>query len=121
MKICNLNYLKTISPDPQFVINMVQLFLKNVPQSLKIMNSCLIDSEWHEMEHQAHKIKSHFDCMGIKKEFRDLVKQIEDYAKLQEQLHLIPGLLVEIEQLFLQASKELTEDLNKNYGKTQPI
>lgn len=117
MKICNLNYLKSISPDnPQFVIDMVQLFLKNVPQSLKVMNSCLIDSEWHGMEHHAHKIKSHFDCMGIKKEFRDSVKQIEDYAKLQEQLHLIPGLLEKIELLFLQASQELTEDLSKNYG-----
>lgn len=115
MKLCNFNYLKSISPDnPKFVREMIQLFLKNVPLFIDTINTCLTSSDWDGVQHSAHKIKSHFDCMGIPKDYRDTVKQIEDYAQHQKHLDLIPGLMLKLEGTIQQAYKELETELNEN-------
>lgn len=117
MKLCNLNYLRTISPgNPKFIVEMIQLYLKNIPVSFQAMNNCLITADWKSMQNHAHKLISYFDCMGMPKEYRDTAKQIEDYASNLEHLGLIPNLLLKIENVFPQARKELEEELNKNFG-----
>ncbi len=115
MKLCNLNYLKSISPDNmEFERQMIQLFLKNVPIAYQAMNNSLINSDWDIMQHNAHKLKSHFDCVGLPVEFRETAKQIEEYAQNKVHLELIPNLLKKLESETQLAFKELEEELNKN-------
>lgn len=115
MKLCNFNYLNSISPDnPKFVREMIQLFLKNVPLFIGTMKTCQVSSNWDGLQHSAHKIKSHFDCMGIPKEYRDMVRKIEEYAQHQKHLDLIPDLMVKLEGATQQAYKELETELNEN-------
>ncbi len=114
MKFCNLDYLKSISPDnPKFMKEMIQLFLKKVPQSIEEMNKFLIAADWHNLGEHAHKIKSNIQTMGIKKEILDAAKQIEDNCKYQKHLDLMPSLLLEIETEFNEVYKELEKELSR--------
>jgi len=118
MKICNLTYLNSISPDnPKFVRDMMLLFLKNVRIAYEEMNASLITSNWKSIHEHAHKLKSHFDCVGLPKEFREKAKQIEDYTQQLNHLELIPGLLNNLESETQSVFKELEEELNKNLEK----
>ncbi|MES2590853.1 MAG: hypothetical protein V4608_03125 [Bacteroidota bacterium] len=116
MKLCSLNYLKSISPNnPKFVKDMILIFINNVPVSVKAMNDSLITSNWKELQHHAHKIRSHMDCVEIPKEYVNIAKEIEESAKQQQNLDLIAGLLLTLESVFQQAYQELDEELEKNY------
>ena len=112
MKLSNLDYVKSISPNnPKFVKEMIKIFLKQVPVSVKAMNKCVADSDWNGLQDYAHKIKSHVDCMGMPAEYREVAKNIEDYARTREHLDLIPGLLLKIETAFQHVYKELKVEL----------
>ncbi len=116
MKLCNFKYLKSISPDDEkFVTQMIQLFLKNVPVSVEAMKNFTITKDWNSLQHHAHKIRSDINCMGIPKQYGNIAKQIEEYAKLQENFDLIEGLVLKLEVVLSQAYVELKEELN-NYG-----
>lgn len=115
MKLCNLTYLNSISPDnTEFVRDMILLFLKNVRNAYEEMNASLITSDWNLIHEHAHKLKSHFDCVGLPQEFRETAKQIEEYTQQHNHLELIPGLLKKLETETQQAFKELEEELKKN-------
>lgn len=116
MELCNFKYLKSISPDDEkFVTQMIQLFLKNVPVSVEAMKKFKITKDWNSLQHHAHKIRSDINCMGMPKAYGNMAKQIEEYAKLQENFDLIPDLVLTLETILLHAYIELEEELNK-YG-----
>lgn len=116
MEICNFKYLRSISPnDEQFVTQMIQLFLKNVPVSIEVMKNFNITGDWNSLLHHSHKIRSDINCMGIPKAYANIAKQIEEYAKLKENFDLIPGLVLTLETILLQAYIELEKELN-TYG-----
>ncbi len=113
MEICNLNYLKSVSPNnPKFITDMIQLFLKNAPPALAAINRSLTIKDWGTIQFHAHKLRSHIDCIGISKEYTDMARQIEEYAKQQENINSITGLLQKLENVFEQAYIELREELN---------
>lgn len=117
MKIYDLNYLKSLSPaNPKFMVEVIQLFLKQVPVFIEELNKHHSNSDWTGMQYNAHKIGSHFDNLGIQKEYRDIARQIEEYAKLKENSDLIPALLIKLESSLKQADEELSEELEKNYN-----
>lgn len=117
MKIYDLNYLKSLSPDnPQFIVEIIQQFLKQVPLFIEELNKHHSSSDWAGLQFNAHKIGSHFDCLGIQKEYRDVARKIEEYAKLKENSDSIPGLLIKLKNSLQQANKELNEELKKNYN-----
>ncbi|MES2394775.1 MAG: hypothetical protein V4549_02160 [Bacteroidota bacterium] len=116
MEICNFKYLRSISPnDETFVTQMIRLFLKNVPVSIEAMKNFKITRDWNSLQHHSHKIRSDINCMGIPKAYGNIAKQIEEYAKLQENFDLIPSLVLTLETILLQAHIELEEELN-SYG-----
>jgi tRNA U34 2-thiouridine synthase MnmA/TrmU len=116
MKICNLTYLKSLSPgNPEFIVEIINLFVKQVPLSIEEINKSLAKADWSTIQYHAHKIASQFDCMGIQKEFKDDIYKIEEYAKLKENVHLIPCLLIKVEETLKVTYKELNEELTKDY------
>lgn len=113
MKICNLNYLKSISPsNPKFIADMIQLFLKNAPPAIAAIKSSLPTKDWGTIQFHAHKLRSHIDCMGMSKEYTDMAQQIEEYAKQQENINSITSLSQKLETIFEKAYIELKAELN---------
>lgn len=108
MKICDLNYLKSLTPsNPLLTLELIQLLLKQAPVSFEAMKKFHAAGNWKQLQYHAHKLGSFFDTIGIRMEFKEAVNEIEKYTKKQEHLDLIPDLLLKIEIGLNLACKEL--------------
>ena len=114
MKVCDLRYLKSISPDnPKFVTEMIEIFLRNVPVAIESMKNGLLTEDWEALQHHAHKLRSHIDCMGISLKYKEMAKQIEENAVQQSQLDVINQMVPQLDEVFNRAYAELREELKK--------
>lgn len=108
MKICDLNYLKSLTPsNPILTLELIQLLLKQAPVSFEAMKKFHAEGNWKQLQYHAHKLGSFFDTIGIQPEYKEAVSNIEKYTKKQEHLNLIPDLLLKIEIGLNLACKEL--------------
>lgn len=114
MEICNLNYLKSVSPNnPKFITEMIHIFLRNVPVAVEGMKQSLRVQDWDTLQHHAHKLRSHIDCMGISKKYTEMAIQIEESAKKKENINLISEFVPQLDLVFEKAYVELKEELSK--------
>ncbi|BDS10737.1 PAS domain-containing hybrid sensor histidine kinase/response regulator [Aureispira anguillae] len=76
-ELYDLSHLNTFSQgNPQFVIDMVQLFLKQNPQNISILNQALDRGDWDKAQDLAHQLKSTLGTLGMSKQ-QKIAKQIE--------------------------------------------
>lgn len=114
MEICNLNYLKSISPNnPQFMTEMIQLFLKNVPVAMESMKASVPSGNWEVLQHHSHKLRSHIDCMGMSKKYAEMAKEIEKCSKEQKNIDRINEMVSQLDIVFERAYNELKTELNR--------
>lgn len=113
MDVCNLNYLKSISPNnPKFMTEMIHLFLKNVPVAMESMKTSVPSRNWEMLQHHSHKLRSHIDCMGISKKYSEMAKEIEECSKQQKNIDGINEMVSQLNAVFEQAYDELKTELN---------
>ena len=53
-----------------------------------------------------------FSIMGINSEFEDMAKKVQEYASTQQQTKGIPEMVLQLENVCVQACEELKEELN---------
>ncbi len=112
MEVCNLNYLKSVSPgNPKFITEMIEIFLRNVPVAMQAMKESVVSQDWATIQHHAHKLRSHIDCMGISKTYTEMAKQIEEYSKKKEHMNLINEMVLQLDAVFEKAYAELKTEL----------
>ncbi len=112
VKICNLDYLKSHSPNnPKFLKEMIPMLLKQTPVIIEEINKCLITADWNGLHGNVHKMKPSLDLIGLPKDIKDAALQMEEYAREQKHVDLIPALLLKLEKALEQAYKELEEEL----------
>jgi len=112
VKICNLDYLKSHSPNnPKFLIDMIQMLLTQTPEYISELSKAIVAQDWNGVHAQAHKIRPSIEFMGMPKEIFNAAKIIDQYASNLENLNLIPDLFKKIEKAFDQAYFELKEEL----------
>lgn len=114
MKTCNLNYLKSISPESNnLIINIITLFLNNTPQSILIIKDAIAISDWDTIQKFTHKIKPSLSILGLKKEIVDTFLKINELSKGKKNLEEINSLFdffeTEIEKVYLELHYELTK------------
>jgi PAS domain S-box-containing protein len=113
-KICNLDYLKSHSPNnPKFLVEMIQMFLSQTPQYLSEMERCLAVGDWNGLHGNAHKIRPSIDFLGLPKEISSSAKLLDEYGATQQNIDLIPNLFLKIKNAFQEAYIELEEELEK--------
>jgi HPt (histidine-containing phosphotransfer) domain-containing protein len=112
MKTCNLDYLKSHSANnPKFVIEMIQMFLKDTPEYISEMKKCLAVSDWKGLHKYMHKIRPSIDLIGMPKEIGSMAKQIDEYCREQTNLELIPEMFTTVDQAFTKVYVELENEL----------
>jgi signal transduction histidine kinase/DNA-binding response OmpR family regulator len=112
LKICNLDPLKSyVRNKPELIAKMLKVILKETPVVVKQINKYLAASDWSSLHANIHKIKPTLDLMGLPKDITFAALQIEEYAKEESHVVLIPGLLLKLEKTLEQAYKELEEEL----------
>ena len=90
MKLCNLDYLKSVSPKSNtFVIQMIKLFLKDTPEAIENINKALKAENWIEVHKSAHKIKPSCLMLGIPQRLIDSLLAILEHAKTEKETHKI--------------------------------
>ncbi|CAN5407728.1 hypothetical protein BH09BAC5_BH09BAC5_28360 [soil metagenome] len=93
---------------------MIQLFLKQTPEYILGMKSCIKTDNWDGLQRYTHKLRPSIDYFGLPKEIADSAKLLDEYATKKEHLNMIPDLFLKIEKTFQLAYVELEEELKNN-------
>lgn len=107
----DLSYLREMSDgNEDFFREFISLFLQNAPFSLNEIDEGIKNSDWEKVRQASHKLKPSLSYVGMK-EMNAKAAKMEEYAKTQTNLELIPALAEEIrkacEQAFMELEKEI--------------
>ncbi len=112
-KCTDLTYLKQrTKSNPKLIMEMIALYLQQTPPLIKAMKQGLEDKNWESVQAAAHKMIPSFSIVGISKDYEDMAKKIQEYAKTDHQRNEIPDLVLALENICAQAFSELEEELN---------
>lgn len=112
-KHIHLEYLQTISEgNDTFVLEMLQMLHEEIPPLLIEMQLMLQQENWHRVNRIAHKLKPHFEMLGIKSLFED-IRKIEKFALEKSNLEKLPELIHQTETIATEALEELKNDYLK--------
>ena len=114
LKYVKLNYLEEISDgNKDFINEIINMFLKQVPEFLFNMRKYLEEKEYGELCREAHTAKSSALIFEMK-DTGNLLKQIELIAR-DNQNNSLPALIDRVESDLNKACRELTEYLDELY------
>jgi YesN/AraC family two-component response regulator len=112
-KIVNLNSLKLRTKNnPKLMTEMISLYLKQTPSLIVTMKQSVQNNDWNGMQAAVHKMIPSFSIMGIHKNYEDIAIQLQEYSGTQMQPDKIESLVLQLERMCIQVTKELEEELN---------
>ncbi|MDX1587186.1 MAG: Hpt domain-containing protein [Balneolaceae bacterium] len=115
-QLVNLAYLEEISGgDEELIIEMIEMFLDIVPDTLSNMENLHEQKEWEDLRAQAHKLKPNMAYMGIDTG-RELLQEIEKHAENGDSSEIDNKLerLNSISETAIARLREILEDLKKS-------
>ncbi|MDB5261165.1 MAG: hypothetical protein JWQ14_446, partial [Adhaeribacter sp.] len=122
VKCVNFDYLKRITKNNPRMIQMINLYLQEIPQLVKTMKKAMEEKDWETLKISTHSIIPTFSTMGINPEFEDMAKAIQALATnlinnvsgnevSEETMSMLQTLHAKIETVCALAAKELEEEL----------
>jgi PAS domain S-box-containing protein len=112
MKCVDLKYLKHLTKsNPKLMSEMISLYLEQTPPLIYSMKQSLQIKDWSLLHASVHKMIPSFSIMGISADFEQMAKKIQEYASKKEQTDNILEMVLKLENLCVQACKELEEEL----------
>jgi PAS domain S-box-containing protein len=113
IRYVDLVYLnKRTKSNPTIMMEMISLYLVQTPEFIKTIRQSLEEENWNLLGATIHKMIPSFSIMGISPNFEDLAKKIHDFAIAQEKNEGINDLVLQLEEVCLQACKELEEEFS---------
>jgi PAS domain S-box-containing protein len=116
-KFTNLEYLKQrTKSNPKLMLEMISLYLEQTSSLIIGIKDSVQRNDWPQVQTIAHKIIPSFAIMGISADHEDLAKRIQEYARSQQHVDIMPGLVRQLTEVLEQTCKELeieVTDLNK--------
>jgi CheY-like chemotaxis protein len=119
IKCTDLAYLvRRTKSDPKLMMEMISLYLEQTPPLINIMKKSFRDKDWGSLHATVHKMIPSFSIMGISADFENMAKKIQDYASTQQLADGIHDMVLQLENVCIQACKELTVEFHslKNTG-----
>ena len=108
----SLDYLNSISGgDNDFVKEMIQTFLSNVPVELVNMRQLIEKSDWPIVGSEAHRFASNLVFLELNT-LRNIAVQIEEMGTNQKHTDQIPGLFLQLEEGCNQIIRKLQNDFS---------
>lgn len=109
----DLNYLnKRTKSNPILMMEMITIYPEQTPHLIKSIKQSLKDKDWVGLYSSAHKIIPSFSIMGIDSEFENMAKTIQEYANTQKQSDDIQNMVIQLENICVQACQELEIEFN---------
>lgn len=113
-KCIDLTYLNNrTKSNPSLMMEMISLYLEQTPPMVSAMKESFQNKDWSTMKAAVHKIIPSFSIMGISPHFEIIAKKIQECASNQVQTDETHDMLVQLENICLQACEELQEEFNK--------
>jgi CheY-like chemotaxis protein len=110
----DLSYLlKRTKSNPKLMTEMIMLYLQQTPPLIEAMKLGFQNSDWHLLKSAVHKMIPSFSIVGIHTDFENIAKEIQEFASQQEATNSISEMVTKLENVCLQACKELEEELSK--------
>ena len=94
------------------MMQMISLYLEQTPPLIIAMKKGLKNNDWKSLYAAVHKMIPSFSIMGISSVFEDMAKKVQEYANSQQQSEGIPEMVQQLENVCVQACKELEEEFN---------
>ncbi|BAX81237.1 ATP-binding protein [Labilibaculum antarcticum] len=112
-KCTDLDYLnRRTKSNPKLMMDMISLYLKQTPALITTMKQGLENKDWKSLYTAVHKMIPSFSIMGISTDFEDMAKKVQEYASTQEQSEGISEMVLQLEDVCIQACEELEEEFN---------
>ncbi|MBL0103516.1 MAG: response regulator [Bacteroidetes bacterium] len=109
----DLDFLeKFTGGDQELTIQLIEIFLKQVPEAIQKINVALMGHDWREVHMAAHKVKSSVAVFELG-ELKKLITNIEEYARDRNHLEEIPRLFSEFREGIRIAARNLEAELRK--------
>ncbi len=106
----NLAMVEAISGgDQSFVVQMLQLFIDTVPDSVKAIRAAADAGQWPDLSKLAHKLKSTIDSMGIV-ELKEDIRTIEARGKSDGDMTGIDLLVNKVEEVMTDVVAQVRKD-----------
>ena len=113
IKCIDLDYLNTrTKSNPQLMMEMITLYLDQTPPLINAMKKGLLDKDWKSLQAAVHKMIPSFAIMGMNVDFENMAKKVQEYAGSIEHTEIITDMVLQLENVCLQACKELEIEFN---------
>ncbi|MEL6191645.1 MAG: response regulator [Bacteroidota bacterium] len=106
----DLSYLNDTLGDSMIIKKTISKFIETTPGLLEKMDEHLKNGEFKELSKCAHKLKSSIDTMGIES-LRQVIRSIEQKAKNNERLEMIPEQVTETRRIIEHSFVELRQKM----------
>jgi len=114
-KIINLNFLiKSMRGKKDLIRNIIDIFLKQVPQNLKTINEAINNTDFLTIKSQAHNMKSTISVFGLT-DLLDTLNKIEALGKKAKDINKIKILNKKLVKTCQLAIEEIKEERKNNY------
>ncbi|MBV6429868.1 MAG: Aerobic respiration control sensor protein ArcB [Haliscomenobacter sp.] len=114
LKCTNLEYLtQRTKNNPTLIMEMITAYLEQTPHLISAMKLSAQDKDWDALYATVHKMIPSFSIMGISAYFETIAKKVQDYARTQQQGESIFDLVLQLENVCIQACRELEEESNR--------
>ncbi len=113
-KCTNLTYLNhRTKSNPKLMMEMIDLYLLQTPPLITEMKKSFESQDWDMLHAAVHKMIPSFVIIGINADFENMAKKIQEYASMQIKMGEIKDLVSGVENVCLQACKELEDELKQ--------
>ncbi|MEX1000709.1 MAG: response regulator [Crocinitomicaceae bacterium] len=113
LKCIDLSYLnQRTKSNPKLMLEMISLYLKQTPALINTMKQSLQNKDWDAVGEAAHKMIPSFSIMGMSKDFEKMARKIKEHTSNPKQLDKIPNLVLQLENICIQACEELKAEYN---------
>ena len=94
------------------MMEMITLYLEQTTTLIGEMKQSYKDKDWALLQGTVHKMIPSFTIMGIHKDFENMAIKVQEFAKTQLETDKIEELIVQLENICIQACTELKEEFN---------
>ena len=85
--------------------------MEQTPPLISAMKQSLQHKDWNLLQSVVHKMIPSFSIMGIHPDFENMAKKIQEFASTQQELAEINALVLQLENVCLEACSELEHEL----------
>jgi PAS domain S-box-containing protein len=114
LRYIDLQYLMhRTKSDPKLMMEMISLYLEQTPPLIIAMKQGMQDKDWSTLHSAVHKMIPSFSIMGISVDFENMAKKVQEFANTRQQEEGINDLITQLENVCMQACRELEEEFNR--------